>query len=669
MSVSFHTRRGINVRWVAERDEPDRFEALCIERGLPASGYPDASRLRLLQKKCPEILLGVFDDDGALLGGAVLLPIRSSARRRLDQDSLHEGKRLGPEDLRRGWRRFGRGNDLYASIVVAEPGKGLDVMRAAASALPQLLGNRSAFARVASVQGRRAANYLRFAPHGRRGLWRRSPAERRGPWPLAPRRLARYDKTQNAVTRVLRIGRPALAALYAATLIAIAVALLLPLGHLSTSVAEFFSIPAASIAPVIGTAATVGGLSLTVFFFTAQSRLSGINQYGVTAMYRVRDLVPLVFLTTVTIGSGTVFLLTRGSSATTASPLTAAVAALSIVSQITLLAFIFLLSLGLIRGLDPVAVARQFAREIRGQDAEEWGLVSVTSDSEGALIELNQRRVNFGLRDPLMPIHELVLAATPQRYGQLLAVLGERIAIEYGCTWDQQFPDSGDWAVVEPQNGRRVRRGWERIRVRAIGADRLRQERLQLTMLLLHYFRRIHRNPSLAINKDFRRQAAQYVLARLITVLARSRPLPAVEREEVALVLTLCVDALLRVGADYSPGGVYASCRPEVPNELLRGFITAIDALDWNDYTEVATDAATAINWLMTSGAIDPARILAEPGENPMPTLANQHLVRIATRSGPLQLPDFIRRSPWESSVPDHRVRAASSGSQQTSSS
>lgn len=660
MSELFRARPGINVRWMAEDDAPDRFEKLCVDREVPVSGYPNAARLRSLQQACPNIILGVFDDEDRLLGGAVLLPLRSSSRRRLDQDELAEGKRLGPEDLRSGWRRRGRGTDLYASIVVAERGSGLAVLRAAAAVFPQLLGERSAFARTATKEGIRAAEYLRFAQHGKRGLWRRSPVERRSSWSLAPRRLAQYDNTQNAVTSFLRVARPALAALYAAALLAALAGLLFPLGAFTTFISGLFAIPATSIAPVIGTAATVGGLALTVFFFTAQSRLSGINQYGVTAMYRVRDLMPLVLLTTLTVGSGTGFLLTRGTSTTTVDTLPMMFAAVAVVSQLALLLFIFLLSLGLIRGLDPVAVARQFAREIHGQDADEWGLVSVVSDPDdplGAQIELNQRRVNFGLRDPLMPIHELILAATPQRYGQLLAVLAERIATEYGCTWVQQFPDSGDWTVFEAGKKLRLRDARQKLRIRLVGAERLRRERLQLTMLLLHYFRRIHRNVNLTIQKDFRRQAAQFVLARLITVLARSKPLPGIHRDEIALVLTLCVDALLRVGADYSPGGVYEKSTPEVPNELLRGFVTAIDALDANDFDNIADEAALTLNWLFTAGAVDRARILTDDPENPIPTLANQRLVKTITRQGRPVFPSYVDRSPWEAAIPDRRVR------------
>lgn len=643
-----------------DRDAPVLFESLCISRGMPSSGYPDQTRLRDLQRSCHDIILGVYDPTGHLLGAAVLLPLRASATKKLNQDRLTPGERLSAEDLRRRWRSHRRGTDLYVSAVVAERGSGPAVLRAAATTLPQILGERCAFARVATPEGGRAAEYLRFLPSGQRGLWKRSPTERRSPWSLIPRPLARYDNAQSAITTFLRVARPALAAAYVAALLFAFAALALPLGTATTQIRELLSIPSTAMAPVMGTAATVGGLALTVFFFTAQSRLSGINQYGVTAMYRVRDLVPLVLLTTATVGCGTGFLLTRGIGTSIQTP-SLVLVAIAVISQLALLLYIFLLSLGLIRGLDPVAVARQFARNIRGQDADEWGLVSVSMDSGGPRVTLSQRRVNFGMRDPLMPIHELVLAATPQRYGQLLAVLAERIATEYGCKWVQQFPDDGDWSVVEPGRSRRIRDTWQRLRVRAVGAEHLREERLQLTMLLLHYFRRIHRNTNLKIQKDARRQAGQFVLARLITVLARSEPLSGVGRDEVAAVLTLCTDALLRIGADYSPGGMYETSRPEVPNELLRGFVTSIDVLDANGYSTVAEEAAIALNWLFTTDAVDRSRLISISAQSPLPTLANQRLVAIAIREGEPTLPSFVTRSPWEASIPDSRMREGAS--------
>lgn len=647
---------GQRLRWLSSRSAPDEFERLCAERGMPASAYPDAKRLRQLQAVCPRIILGIYSAGDDLLGAAVLLPLRKSTARSLDGDDFARGERLQPKHLRARWRRGSRGTDLYVSALVAGHGSGPSVLRAAATTLPKLIGQRSAYARVATDDGRRAAHYMRLQPHGSKGLWRRSPLEPHSSYTSAPRRLARYDNAQIMVSSFLRVARPTLVLLYGLLLVLTLLALLMPLGELSTFFSGMLSFPTSSIAPVMGTAATAGGLALTVFFFTAQSRLSGIKQYGVTAIYRIRDLVPLVLLTIVTVGTGTGFILTRGTGASS-NPIALVFAGISVLSQLALLMYILLLSLGLIRGMDPVAIARQFAREIRGQDAEEWGLVAVSHISEGIRVDLTQRRVNFGLRDPVMPIHELILASNPQRYGQLLAVLAERIAGEYGCTWVQQFPDSGDWGVTNRDQGLKVRNFRHWVQSRGRSASGLQRERLQLTMLLLHYFRRIHRNVSLKIQTDYRRQAAQFVLSRLITVLARTRPLPGVERAETALVLTLCIDALLRVGADYSPEGVFAKSRPEVPNELLRAFVTAIDALDANDFIGVAEDAAQALNWLFNSRAVDRSRILSSSSDNPLPTLASKRLTRIVTHVGEPVLPGFVAYSPWEGTVPDHRVR------------
>lgn len=648
---------GVLVEWMTGDADVTRFVELCTSREMPNSAFPDETRLRSLRARCNQVVLGVYTlHERELLGGAVLLPLRGSVARRLDRDGLADGVRIQPSDMRARWRRGG--TDLYVSTLVAKSGAAPAVLRAATRELPDLLGNSSAFARVATPGGARAARYLRFQPHGG-SLWRRARAERNSGPTLTPRRLAHYDNALNMLSAFVRVARPAILATYFTLLFGLLLSLFLPMGDFSDWVNEVLAVPTTSMAPVMGTAATAGSLALTVFFFTAQSRLSGINQYGVTAMYRVRDLVPLVLMTTATVACGTGFLLVQGNASIASTP-SRLLAGVAVISQVCLLLFIVVLSLGLIRGLDPVAVARQFARELHGQDADEWGLVTVSDGPDGLKVSLNQRRVNFGLRDPLMPIHELTLSSpSPQRYGQLLSVLAERIGHEYGCRWTQQFPDSGDWDVVGSRKGTRRRDLWFGLRTAIGQSDRsLRRERLQLTMLLLHYFRRIHRNPQLKIQTDYRRQAAQFVLSRLITVIARTKPLPGVSTDETRLVISLCIDALLRVGADYSPDGVFAENRPEVPNELLRAFVTAIDALDANQFADLAEDAAMALNWLFCVGAADRDRILDSDPTDPLPTLtANKKLVRIVTRTGPALLPQLIERSPWEKEIPDKRVR------------
>ena len=54
----------------------------------------------------------------------------------------------------------------------------------------------------------------------------------------------------------------------------------------------------------ISVAATLGGLTATIFFLSAQLRVIDIAQYGVTELFRLRDYLPLMGLVAGAIGFG-----------------------------------------------------------------------------------------------------------------------------------------------------------------------------------------------------------------------------------------------------------------------------------------------------------------------------------------------------------------------------
>lgn len=646
------------VEWMTGADAPEQLVALCERAGLPESSFPSVERLRTLRARNPDIIAGVYsqrEPGGArtLVGAAVILPITAPTASKLEDGRIDSGKKIGANELRRSWRAGARGDDLYISVLVADPAFRRGVVEAGARVLAVLQGPRAAFTRASTAEGRTSSTRLGFSPipSTTNSIWIKRPAT--APITLRGQNagtLAAYDKRLRAISATARIARPALYLLCVAAIVALC-ALIFSHGQIGRALTQSLDLVPAQVTPVMTTAATLGGLALTVFFLTAQLRMSGISQYGMTAIYRVRDVTPLVVLTGLTVLSGA-FVLVAGPGI--AREAVAVAAGVAVISNAFLIALIVLLSLELIRNLDPVAVARRFASTLRGENADEWGLVQVRQSTGDTRldVELRKNRTNFGLRDPLMPIHEIHLAAVHQRYGQVLGVLAEQIARAYGCPWRQQFPDSGAWPT-RPLDGRwsrlrswarslRVKRGWQ--------AER---DRLQLAMLILHYVKRIHRNQSIQkVPEDYRRQSALFVMSRLIVVLASGIPAWRVSNEETSLVLRLCVDVVFRIGSDFArvPNpGILAEKRPRVDNELFRAFAAAIQALAANGHAALAADAAHAARWLMNSGSIARSRLngFAE-GVRDYP-----YLVRILRDEDSLSMPSFVDQSPWGDEVPE----------------
>lgn len=162
----------------------------------------------------------------------------------------------------------------------------------------------------------------------------------------------------------------------------------------------------------------------------------------------------------------------------------------------------------------------------------------------------------------------------------------------------------------------------------------------------------IHQNGRLTISKDYRRQSALFVMARLIVVLASGMSGTRVSNGESTLVLRLCLDTVLRIGSDYAlvpVPGVMAAHRPRVANELSRALPAAIEALADNGHAALAIDAARTARWLMNSGAISRSRLpgFAE-GVRDYPYLA-----RILRDEHGVRLPRFVASSPWGSETPE----------------
>lgn len=594
----------------------------------------------------------------------VVLPLGSAVERRLSNRRFREGDLIERKEICRKWKK---GRSLYVSCIVFERDHHIDP-RELRDKLNILTGRRSSYARV-SEGSQKLARQLQFRPFTG-DMWVRTSNPSSSSTPHPSRRLANHDRSLARLTFAHRL-MPLLLTAYIGAAILLAILVLDSPGWLTSN----FTIDTALLQMCGAIAATVGGLSLTVFFFSAQQRINSNSQYGLTRLFRLRDLILVVLFT----GGTIVFAIVASliADVSDGTPLLETVQGLTLLTLGTLLAWVLLLTFQLVRNLDSTATGRFFASEIRGRDANEWGLVQVISSRSGEepIVEIRPRRINFGLRDPMMTLHELILEANIQRYGQILGVITERIAVEYGCRWQPQYPDEASlWTPTRlSQRHRLVRRMRNNIAMRY--GRNPSQERLQLVTLLMHYLVRIHRNDEVLekVNKDYRRQVAQLTLSRLIFVLALTKRSPVLEQEELSYVLQRCVEAVIRIGRDYGPSGLFEYEKPRVENERMTAFLTAIDALEdlddriekptkikhsiaagadpTNSPNSLALDAARGLRWLVQEGAIDRARVLPTNWQH-------HHLLNHATESvfeQHVSLGDlaFLSNSPWSRSMPE----------------
>jgi hypothetical protein len=323
----------------------------------------------------------------------------------------------------------------------------------------------------------------------------------------------------------------------------------------------------------ISVAATLGGLTTTIFFLSAQLRVIDIAQYGVTELFRLRDYLPLMGLVAGAIGFGLTSLSQPTCEATSCPfiftpgiPLigglavypTRFAAELALVFVLSIVLTVILLGMTLMANLDPISVARKFARRMSVFDAEEWGLVTVEFAKVGtahivAHCQIQSNRKNFGLRDPLMPVHELVIHSNTQRFGQLLGVLLERVVRQYGRAWTSHAPDLERWVLIEPARAHAPRismKGNDSVEIEPAAYRASAQ--LYLALLVIHYIRRIPRNKAFVGSEDMRRQAAQFQLARLIATMCTVTVPNRYAAAGVNTVIDCATNAILHISADFS---------------------------------------------------------------------------------------------------------------------
>lgn len=375
-----------------------------------------------------------------------------------------------------------------------------------------------------------------------------------------PARLTDFDKRSKALRRICTL----LSWVWPVAVVASAV---VPPFYLRTWAATIDTAAIYTVGgSVMGAAAGLGGLAATLFFLTAQLRVSGIAQTGIGDIYKVRLILPLLASTAGLMLLGGTMLLLAESQLRSARVM-AIVAVFELIPFLIAVSHLALLTL---LYLDPIAVGRKFSTALRYEDVAQWRLLKLDiraadSDPFNSALEVScvvqSHRMNFGLRDPLMPIQELVERAENKQFGRLVSLPLERVASDYGIPWEAQAPDPEEWLddTVVPLNRfqiryrrltKRVARdaayGKSGIDARVASETAAAFRRLSLLLLVLHWCRRLPGNNKVKnIPPDVRRQQTQFLVCRLAVLLIRADPrtshAASLSEAELKAAAVLCV--------------------------------------------------------------------------------------------------------------------------------
>jgi len=407
-------------------------------------------------------------------------------------------------------------------------------------------------------------------------------------------------------------------------------------------------------------AVTIAGLAVTTFFVTAQLRVSGIARYGITELYRARELTPLLVAALICVFS---FTAGMASGAADMRLLSAYLSGLGICTLLFLQLVFVHLSLMAVLYLDSVSMGRQFAKRVSVTDADEWGLLAIHAQTvDGQLsvqrIAIVSNRMNFGIRDPLMPFHELVVAARPKEYGQLIGVLLARVLREYAVEWTAQSPTPELWASI-PAKGMRptrfVRSAIKRDSRKTQspseppGASKLR---LSLFLLIIHYVRRIPVNKTILETPDkARRDETQYQICRFVeslVILPRDpkRPDEQADEAERRAVVGVSLYAILEISRDFED--VTTDGRPEAMDALAVLARDLFAVRGWGAEAEFAVDIlawiTTRSNQLSDLASVEIRSTLVVPAGQD--DLARRYDTAVALGKS-FELPTLPLENPW----------------------
>lgn len=404
-------------------------------------------------------------------------------------------------------------------------------------------------------------------------------------------------------------------------------------------------------AATLTTAVTLVGLAVAAFFLTAQLRISGLGRYGLTEIYQARNLTPLFGTGSVCVAASLVAIALCEVNATGAG-IAAAVSAGSLLWA--LLQFI-IVTLTAVLYLDNVTAARRFSRQIQADDTATWGLVELDLEQgiEHVGVSIISNRMNFGMRDPLMPIHELILASAPKQFGALIGVMLERVVADYGLKWKDQAPDPDQWAK-DPAGTRRPTRAVRKAPLvdeltdDVVTSKSQGRRRLELLLLILHYVRRVPEQKLIAdVPYQARRDETLFQLALLASILATEKPrglrkhsvAPEIERRVAAQMSLFAAFEVVRENARRQ--GTTAG-RPQA----LIALAACARDLRIRGWHEEAGYAADVLSWAVSnSNQLDPRWL--DTVRNNLGTASPELAARLPRRWSFEAEPAVVIQNPW----------------------
>lgn len=284
----------------------------------------------------------------------------------------------------------------------------------------------------------------------------------------------------------------------------------------------------------------LGGVSVAVYFLTAQIRPLGVGNAAIGVLYR--DITPYATLIAVTVSLIFSFV---GSIPGISPQIQQRIIVVSLVSSGYVVLSLIPLCVGQLENMDKTILANKVLADFTAVSATKYGLVKIVRKEPGDIeVQLETNGLNYERHDPLRAFHELVEQAILERdrllLGRLLGCLFHRSCQLLYLKWPGESVDVEKW-----DSGRLVRSH----------VFKIRDDNLASVIHQLHYVVRLARKthkewPEL----DVGRHSVQYQLSKLITSMARV--------PETYLVCMTTISALMRISETYAKVKPYGRVEP-----------------------------------------------------------------------------------------------------------
>gem|GEM_PF-4806997 len=294
------------------------------------------------------------------------------------------------------------------------------------------------------------------------------------------------------------------------------------------------------LSEIIAAISALGGVSIAVYFLTAQIRPLGVGNAAIGVLYR--DITPYTTLCVVTISLIVSFV---GSMPGNPPEVQSRIMAVSLISSAYVVLSLIPLCIGQLENMDKTILADKILTDFTASSAEKYGLVKILrNEPNGVEVLLETNGLNYERHDPLRAFHELVQQAIIERdrllLGRLLGCLFRRSCGLLHLKWPKESVDVEKW-----DSGRLLRSRLFKI-----------EDSKQASVIhQLHYVVRLARNthkewPEL----DVGRHGAQYQLSKLITSMAQA--------PETYIVCMTAISALMRISETYAEVEPYGRVEP-----------------------------------------------------------------------------------------------------------